>query len=131
MHSTNALVMCIKMEIKRMPRSKFLKLTCQDFWKPMKIENRFQRANATPRKLVYLNRIQMQSIVCSLWNLCRRISSQNLILKKNCFGFEIISNLKKHQFLFKLPRKKTKQKQTGDCLRFYVHVSLWIIYFTL
>ena len=31
----------------------------------------------------------MQSIVCSLWNLCKRISSQTLI--QNCFSFEIFS----------------------------------------
>ena len=54
------------MEIKRMPRSKFLKLTCQDFWKPMEIEKKVSEDNATPRKLIYLNRIQMQSTVCSL-----------------------------------------------------------------
>ena len=52
-----------------MPRSQFLTLTCQTFKKPMEIKKkkRFQRANATPRKLMYLNRIIiMQSIDCSL-----------------------------------------------------------------
>ena len=48
----------------------------------------------------------MQSIVCSLWNLCKRISSQTLI--QNCFSFEIFSNLEKKKtfLLLTVARKK-------------------------
>ena len=51
MYSTNASVVCIKMEVKRMPRSKFLKLTCQDFWKPMEIEKKVSENKCNTKKI--------------------------------------------------------------------------------
>ena len=47
----------------------------------------------------------MPSTVCSLWNLCKRISSQKLI--QNCFSFEIFSNLEKTFLLLQVAKKKT------------------------
>ena len=47
MYSTNALVVCIKMEIKRMPRSKFLKLTCQD----LEIEKKVSESKCNIKKI--------------------------------------------------------------------------------
>ena len=58
MHSTNALIKCRKMERTGMPRSKFLQLTCQTFWKPMEIEKKnYREQNAKPRKVTYLDTI--------------------------------------------------------------------------
>ena len=39
------------MEVKRMPRSKFLKLTCQDFWKPMDIEKKVSENKCNTKKI--------------------------------------------------------------------------------
>ena len=39
------------MEVKRMPRSKFLKLTCQDFWKPMETEKKVSENKCNTKKI--------------------------------------------------------------------------------
>ena len=39
------------MEIKRMPRSKFLKLTCQDFWQAMEIEKKVSENKCNIKKI--------------------------------------------------------------------------------
>ena len=69
MYSTNALIMCGKMEMKKNARESIPKTDMPDLSKTYgNLKKKFQRANAAQEKVnkLYLNRIRMQSIVCSL-----------------------------------------------------------------
>ena len=107
-----------------MPGSQFLKLTCQTFPKPMEIKKKkFQRANAAQEKVNIIK--QNINAINSLQSVKAVQKNKFSKVHKNCFSFEKISNFENIlTYYFKLPRKKIKQKQTGDCLRRNVHVSL-------
>ena len=94
-----------------MPRSQFLKLTCQTFREPMEIKKKkFQRANAAQEKVNIIK--QNINAINSLQSVKAVQKNKFSKVHKNCFSFEKISNFENIlTYYFKLPRKKLSRSR--------------------